>query len=58
MDDAPKALEWLDRAVRMGDDWEDWFRVASLRDHPRFQQTLASVACRRKQCLQADPESH
>ncbi len=48
-----KALEWLDRAVRMGDDREEWFRrdpqLAGLRDHPRFQQMLASVAYRRRQ---------
>jgi len=48
-----KALEWLDRAVRMGDDREAWFRrdpqLANVRDHPRFQQMLESVAYRRKQ---------
>jgi len=48
-----KALDWLDRAVRMGDDRDEWFRrdplLASLRDHPRFQQILASVAYRRTQ---------
>jgi tetratricopeptide (TPR) repeat protein len=48
-----KALEWLDRAVRTGDDREEWFRrdphLASLRDHPRFQQMLASVSYRRRQ---------
>ena len=53
MGETVKALEWLDRAVRMGDDREDWLRwdplLASIRDHPRFQQMLASVAYRRKQ---------
>src|SRR6185503_8608515 len=53
MGDSAKALEWLDRAVRMGDDREDWLRrdphLASLRKHPRFEQMLASVAYRRKQ---------
>jgi len=48
-----KALEWLDRALRIGDEREDWLRRdslwASLGDHPRFQQMLASVAYRRKQ---------
>ncbi len=53
MGDTAKALEWLDRAVRMGDDREDWLRrdphLASIRDEPRFQQMLASVAYRRQQ---------
>ena len=51
--DTAKALEWLDRAVRMGDDREDRLRrdplLASIRDEPRFQQILASVAYRRQQ---------
>ena len=51
--EAPKALEWLDRAVRAGDDREDWFRrdpmLANIRNEPRFQQILSSVAFRRKQ---------
>jgi serine/threonine protein kinase/Tfp pilus assembly protein PilF len=55
-----KALEWLDRAVRMGDDREDWLRrdplLASIRNQPRFQQMLASVAYRRKQRLAAGPQ--
>ena len=46
MGDADTALERLDRAVRMGDDREDWLRrdplLASIRQHPRFQQILAS----------------
>jgi Flp pilus assembly protein TadD len=53
MGESAKALEWLDRAVRMGDDREDWFRrdplLGNIRDHPRFQQILASVAYRRQQ---------
>jgi tetratricopeptide (TPR) repeat protein/predicted Ser/Thr protein kinase len=48
-----KALEWTDRAARSADDREDWFRrdphLASIRDHPRFQQVVASVAYRRQQ---------
>jgi tetratricopeptide (TPR) repeat protein len=52
-----KALEWLDRAARGGDDRDEWFRrdphLASLRDHPRFQQVLASVAYRRRQRTRA-----
>jgi hypothetical protein len=53
MGDTAKALEWVDRAVRMGDDREDWLRrdplLASIRDEPRFQQIVASVAYRRQQ---------
>jgi tetratricopeptide (TPR) repeat protein len=53
MGDAPKALEWLDRAGRMGDDREAWLRrdslLAGIRDQPRFQQILASMAYRRSQ---------
>ena len=59
MGDTDKALEWLDRAGRSGDDREDWFRrnphLASIRDHPRFQQMLASAAYRRKQRPAAGP---
>jgi len=55
-----KALEWLDRAVRMGDDREDWLRrdplLARIRNQPRFQQMLASVAYRRKQRPAAGPQ--
>jgi tetratricopeptide (TPR) repeat protein len=51
--DAPKALEWLDRAGRLGDDREDWMRrdslLAGVREHPGFQQILSSVAYRRSQ---------
>ncbi len=53
MGDAEVAIDWLERAVRMGDDREDWFRrnrlFTSLRTHPQFQQILDSVAYRRKQ---------
>jgi serine/threonine protein kinase len=58
--DKDKALDWLDRAVRMGDDREDWWRrnpqLAAVRVHARFQQMLATVAYRRKQRLQADSD--
>jgi tetratricopeptide (TPR) repeat protein len=51
--DTAKALEWLERAVRMGDDREDWLRrdplLAGIREHPQFQQMLASIAYRRQQ---------
>ena len=41
------ALEWLDRAVRNGDERVEWLRrealFANLRSHPRFMQILESV---------------
>jgi tetratricopeptide (TPR) repeat protein/predicted Ser/Thr protein kinase len=53
MDDAGTALEWLDRAVRMGDDREEYLRrnplLRNIRQHPRFEQILDSVAYRRQQ---------
>ena len=53
MGETDKALDWLDRAVRMGDDRDEWFRrdplLASLRNHPRVQQIVAAVAYRRTQ---------
>jgi predicted Zn-dependent protease len=48
-----KALKWLDRSVRLGDERADWFQrdplLANVRDHPRFQQILDSVAFRQQQ---------
>ena len=59
--DTAKALEWLDRAVRWGDEREDWLRrdphLAGIRSHPRFQQVLDSVAYRRKQRSDARPQN-
>jgi hypothetical protein len=51
--DASSALDWLDRAVRNGDERAAWFRrdplLASVRHHPRFQQVLQSIEYRRQQ---------
>ena len=51
--DTDKALDWLDRAVRWGDEREDWLRrdpfLASIRSQPRFRQMLDSIAYRRQQ---------
>jgi hypothetical protein len=51
--DADTALQWLDRAVRMGDDREGYLRrnplLTGLRSHPGFQQILDAVAYRRQQ---------
>ena len=48
-----KAIEWLDRSMRKGDGRVDWLRrdplLASVRDHPRFQQILKSMEFRRQQ---------
>jgi eukaryotic-like serine/threonine-protein kinase len=59
--DTPKALDWLDRAVRWGDERENWMRrdppLATIRNHPRFQQLLESVAYRRKQRSPAGPQN-
>ncbi len=48
-----KALEWLDRAVRSGDERAEWFqrdpRLENLRHEPRFKQILESIAFRRRQ---------
>jgi serine/threonine protein kinase len=57
MGDSAKALDWVDRALRMGDDREGWLRrdphLAGIRNNPRFQQMLASVAYRRAQRVRA-----
>jgi serine/threonine protein kinase/Tfp pilus assembly protein PilF len=48
-----KALDWLEKAVRNGDERAEWFRrdrlLASLRDLPRFKQIEDSIAYRRAQ---------
>ncbi len=46
-----KALEWLHRAVRNGDERGEWFArdplLAGLRDNPRFRQILDSLVFRK-----------
>jgi serine/threonine protein kinase len=46
------ALEWLERAVRNGDERVDWFQrdpnLKSIRALPRFQQIIDSVTFRRR----------
>jgi tetratricopeptide (TPR) repeat protein len=53
MGETRRALEWLGKAVRAGDDREAWLRIdpmlASIRTQPDFQKLLESVAYRRKQ---------
>jgi DNA-binding winged helix-turn-helix (wHTH) protein/Flp pilus assembly protein TadD len=47
----PQALEWLERAVRHGDERTAWFArdpaLESIRGHERFQQILRSLALRK-----------
>lgn len=51
------ALDWLERAVRNGDERAGWFRrdplLAKVRDLPRFGQILDSIDNRRKRRDQA-----
>jgi len=48
-----KALDWLERCVRSGDERAEWFRrdplLAGIRGHQRFHQLLESVEYRRQQ---------
>jgi serine/threonine protein kinase len=48
-----KALDWLEKAVRNGDERDAWFRrdplLVNLHDNPRFGKILDSVAFRRQQ---------
>jgi len=51
--DSEKSIEWLDRAVRNGDERIEWFRkdpwLASVRKDPRFQRLIDSVESRRRE---------
>jgi adenylate cyclase len=51
--DKEKALDWLDRSVRKGDERAEWFQrdplLKNVQDHPRFKQILDSIAYRREQ---------
>jgi len=48
-----KALEWLDRAVRIGDERAEWFErdplLANIRNHPHFKQIMDSIAYKQGQ---------
>jgi len=50
--DPPRSLDWLERAVRNGDERDAWFRrdplLAKVRDLPRFRQIVDSIEFRRK----------
>ncbi len=55
--DKPKALDWLEEAVRGGDERVDWFRrnplLESIRGEFRFKSLLDSIAYRRQQQKQS-----
>ncbi|MGB2901303.1 MAG: tetratricopeptide repeat protein [Candidatus Acidiferrum sp.] len=48
-----RAIAWLDRSMRKGDDRAAWLRIdpllANVRQHPRFKQILNSMEFRRQQ---------
>lgn len=50
MGEPEKALGWLEKAARNGDERVDWFRrdplLAAVRDLPRFKQIVDSIAFR------------
>jgi len=52
MGDSQKSLDWLERAVRNGDERDAWFRrdplLVNVRDLPRFRQIIDSIEFRRK----------
>jgi len=55
--DRAKALDWLDRAVRAGDERADWFErdplLANIQQVPRFREIVDGIRYRRAQ--QAGP---
>jgi tetratricopeptide (TPR) repeat protein/predicted Ser/Thr protein kinase len=48
-----KAIDWVEKAVRNGDERVEWFRkdpsLVNIRQDPRFQQIIVSIETRRKQ---------
>jgi Tfp pilus assembly protein PilF len=53
LEDRAKALDWLDRAVRAGDERADWFErnplLANIRQEPRFRQIVDGIRYREEQ---------
>jgi tetratricopeptide (TPR) repeat protein len=49
----PRALEWVDRAARAGDERAEWLKrdplLAGVRDEPRFREILDGIRNRRRQ---------
>jgi serine/threonine protein kinase/tetratricopeptide (TPR) repeat protein len=52
MGDSQKSLDWLEKAVRNGDERDVWFRrdplLSNIRDLPRFRHIMDSIEFRRK----------
>jgi tetratricopeptide (TPR) repeat protein len=55
--EAAMSIAWLDKAVRLGDERETLFRrdplLEEIRNHPRFQAMISSMASRRQQRLES-----
>jgi Tfp pilus assembly protein PilF len=53
LDDRSKAVDWLDRAVRAGDERADWFErdplLVSIRQEPRFRRIVDGIRYRQEQ---------
>ena len=53
MGDRARALYWMERAVRNGDERIEWFRqnpwLVNVRSDPRFEGIISSIASRRKE---------
>ena len=53
LEEEEKALDWLEKAVRNGDERDAWFRrdplLVNLHDNPRFGKILDSIAFHRRQ---------
>ena len=51
--DTDKALDWLDRAARGGNEQAEWFQrnplLVNVQQQPRFKQILESIVYRRSQ---------
>lgn len=51
--DETKSLDWLDRAVRAGDERADWFQrdplLSNVQREPRFRQIIDGIRYRREQ---------
>jgi len=51
--DRAKAVEWLDRAVRLGDERADWFErdplLVNIRQEPGFRQIVDGIRIRQEQ---------
>jgi Tfp pilus assembly protein PilF len=53
LEDRAKAVDWLDHAVRVGDERAEWFErdplLASIRTEPRFREIANGIRSRREQ---------